>query len=116
MGEWELYSMKTIIKKAETFRRVLVLKDIETDNPADLTECSAYSQMRRSPAGELMGDAECYIDVVQGTIAALWTAEQTAEWGIGQCGFDIWLVCGDEQKPIYTEVCEVIDSYTDMRG
>ena len=104
--------MNTVIKQAETFRRVLKLTYVEDNSLPDLTGCIAYSQMRKTAGGALLGDAICNIDNSQGTISALWSKEQTADWSLGVCGFDIWLKCGEEQKPIYTEQCQVMPSYT----
>ena len=106
--------MKTIIKKAETFRRSLKFTDLKTGGILDLTGCAAYSQMRKSPGGDLLDTAVCSIDTGTGVISALWSADMTAEWPVGDCGFDIWLVSDEEQKPIYTEMCSVVLPWTDM--
>lgn len=104
--------MKTIIKQNETFRRTLQFTDTKTNRIIDLTGCTAYSQMRDKPGGTLLGDATCTVDVPSGTVSALWTPAQTDAFPIGDCGFDIWLVCAGEQKPIYTEFCTVVKGFT----
>ena len=106
--------MTTIIKQNETFRRSLKLTQTQTGVTQDLTGCTAYSQMRNVPGGDLIATAEVTIDAEQGVITALWTAEQTADFPLGTCGYDIWLKCEDDQKPIYTEQVSVIKSYTEI--
>jgi hypothetical protein len=108
--------MSTIIKQSETFRRALKFNNLKTGAVIDLTGCEAYSQMRKHPKGELLGTAICAIDITQGIITATWSKEQTAEFPVGQAGYDIWLVSGDEQKPIYTETVEIIAGYTENMG
>lgn len=104
----------TTIKQAETFRRALVIRDIKANTVMDLTDCTAHAQMRTQPGGELLAEASCSVDALNGTVTALWTAEQTAAFPVGDCGYDIWLKNGDEQKPIFTEKVTVVKSYTDM--
>ena len=106
--------MRTIIIQNETFRRSLKFTDIKTGAKLDLTGCSAYAQMREKPGGTLYDSAECTIDTDNGVISALWDAALTAGWPLGNCGFDIWLVCDGEQKPVYTEQCIVGQGYTDV--
>jgi len=108
--------MRTIIKQAETFRRSLKFTDLKTGAKLDLTGCTAYSQMRNKPGGTLYDSAECTVDTVNAVISALWDKDLTAAWPEGPCGFDIWLVCGGEQKPIYSEECVVAVSYTDIEA
>ena len=108
--------MKTIIKKAETFRRALKLTDSQTHGVPDLSQCSARSQMRTAPAGVLLGEAICTIDTERGIVYALWTSDQTAEWASGDAGYDIWLICQTEQKPIFTERVTIADAYTEMNN
>lgn len=104
--------MKTVIKQAETFRRSLKFTHIKSGEIINLDGCTAYSQMRKVPGGELIADADCAIDIANGIVMATWSAAQTAEFPIGKLGYDIWLVYRDEQKPIYTETVEVIQPYT----
>lgn len=105
--------MTTIIKRGETFRRSLKLTYAETGEIVDLSECMAFSQMRTAPGGTLVGTGACTIKVDMGTVYALWTSEKTQAMSPGKYGYDIWLVSGDERKPIYTELVEVVDRYTD---
>ena len=104
--------MRTIIVQNETFRRSLKFTDVHTGAKLDLTGCTAYSQMRDKPGGILYDDAECTIDLDNGIVSALWDKEVTAGWPLGNCGFDIWLVCDGEQKPVYSEECIVTSGYT----
>ena len=108
--------MKTIITQAETFRRSLKFTSLKTGAIINLDGCEAYSQMRKKPKGELLGTATCSIDIEQGVVTAMWSKEQTASWEIGQAGYDIWLVCGEEQKPIFTEEVKIIAGYTENMG
>lgn len=85
---------------------------IKSGETIDLDGCEAYAQMRVKPGGSLIADADCAIDVVNGIVSATWSADQTASFPIGKAGYDIWLVSGEEQKPIYTEEVEVVKAYT----
>lgn len=105
--------MTTIIKRGETFRRSLKLTYAETGLKVDLSDCQVYSQMRTSPGGRLIGTAACTMNQETATIYALWTAEATSAMSPGKYGYDVWVVNGDERKPIYTEEVEVVDPYTD---
>ena len=105
---------RTIIYQSETFRRALKFSDVRTGAKLDLTGCTAYAQMRDKPGGELYDEAVCSIDLDNSIVSALWDKELTAEWPLGNCGFDIWLVCDGEQKPIYTEACEVVQGFTEI--
>ena len=103
---------KRIIKKAETFRRSLRFSNKQTGGTIDLTGCTAYSQMRTKPGGTLLATAVCTIDIPTGTVIVLFDAELTEALPLGEAGYDVWLVCGDDQKPIYTELVTIIDPYT----
>lgn len=106
--------MRTIIAQAETFRRSLKFTDLKTGAKLDLTGCTAYAQMRNKPGGTLYDSAECSVDTANGIVTALWDSAQTVGWPLGNCGFDIWLVCGDDQKPVYAEECTIVQSFTDV--
>lgn len=105
--------MTTIIKRGETFRRSLKLTYAETGEIVDLSECTAFSQMRTAPGGRLIETGACTIKQDTGTVYALWTAEKTMAMPTGKYGYDVWVVNGEERKPIYTEEVEVVDPYTD---
>jgi len=105
--------MTTIVKRGETFRRSLRLTYAETGLTVDLSDCQVYSQMRTCPGGMLVGTGACTINSDTGTIYALWTAEKTSAMQTGKYGYDVWVVNGDERKPIYTELVEVVDPYTE---
>ena len=109
--------MKTIIAKSETFRRSLKFTSLKTGSNINLSGCTAYAQMRTAPGGTLLGTATTSVDVDRAVIIALWDAEMTASWNIGECGFDIWLKSSDgDQKPIYSEQCQIVKSYTENMG
>jgi len=104
---------KTTIKKGESFRKVIRMKYADSGIPVDLSECTAYSQMRTSPGGMLVDSGACTIEADTGSIYVLYSAERTEEMEPGSYGYDIWLVKGNERKPIYTELVDIIDRYTD---
>lgn len=108
--------MKTIIKKTETFRRELKFSNKKTGGTIDLTGCTAFSQMRTVPGGELLAEAICSVDASAGTVYVLYDKTVTASLPLGGAGYDVWLVCGDEQKPIFTELVSIIDPYTVIEG
>ena len=113
--------MSVIIKQNETFRVSLKLRDEKSGMTLDLTDCSAYSQMRKKPGDDLIATATCTVNASKGTIDILWTADQTADFPLGTCGFDVWLVFPNdndafEQKVIYTDQIEVVQSYTENIG
>ena len=104
--------MKTIIKQAEDFRRIKTLKYVDTGQPVNLSGCSAYCQMRTTPDGEMIANAECEIQTGAGRVIAAFPSSVTAEIPIGDYGFDIWLVDGDSAKPIHTEQISIVGRYT----
>lgn len=106
--------MKTIIKKAETFCRSLTFTNKRTGGIVDLTGCTAYSQMRKKPGttSPVLATATCTIDIATGTVNVLYDKTITASLAVGEAGYDVWLVCDSEQKPIFTELVEIVDSYT----
>jgi len=109
------------IKQKETFRVSLKLTEAKSGSVLDLTDCTAYSQMRKKPGDALIATAQCTVNASKGTIDVLWTADQTADFPIGTCGFDVWLVFPNdndayEQKAIYTDEIGVIKGYTENVG
>ena len=108
--------MGTIIKQKETFRRTLKLTDSKSGAVIDLTDVSAYSQMRKEPGGELLGTAQCTVNEKKGEVEVLWTASQTEYFPLGSAGYDVWLTFEGDQKPIYTEKVEIVQGYTENIG
>lgn len=111
----------TTIKQNETLRVSLKLADAKSGMALDLSGCSAYSQMRKKPGDSLIATATCTINAPKGIIDVLWTADQTADFPLGTCGFDVWLIFPDdndgfEQKSIYTDEIQVIMGYTENVG
>lgn len=104
--------MATIIERGETFRRTLKFSRKNTGESIDLTGCTAHSEMRNKPKGTLLATATCTIG--SGIVEALFDKTATAGLPLGEAGYDIWLVCGDDQKPVFTERVSVIDPYTDL--
>lgn len=108
--------MATTIKQKETFRQVLRLTDARSGAVMDLTGCTAYSQMRKAPGGELLGTATCTIDASKGTIEVLWTASQTEDFPVGPAGYDVWIAFEGDQRAIFTDTVNIIKSYTENVG
>ena len=104
---------RTVIKKGESFRKVIRMKYADTGIPVDLSECTAFSQMRTAPGGMLIDTGACTIEADTGSIYVLFSAERTNEMNEGHYGYDVWLVKGSERKPIYTELVDIVDRYTD---
>ena len=104
---------RTVIKKGESFRKVIRMKYANTGIPVDLSECTAFSQMRTAPGGVLIDTGACTIEADTGSIYVLFSAERTNEMNEGHYGYDVWLVKGSERKPIYTELVDIVDRYTD---
>lgn len=104
---------RTIIKRGETFRRSLRLSYAKTGTRVDLSDCSVFCQMRTAPSGMLIATAACSINHDTSTIYVLWSSEATQAMKPGKYGYDVWVVNGNERKPIYTEQVEVVDRYTD---
>ena len=113
--------MAIIIKQKETFRVSLKLTDAVSGSALDLTDCTAYSQIRKKPGGDLIATGACAVNAPKGTVDVLWTDMQTAEFPLGTCGFDVWLVFPNDndsydQKAIYTDEISVIQGYTENMG
>lgn len=104
---------RTVIKKGESFRKVIRMKYADSGIPVDLSECTAFSQMRTAPGGVLIDTGACTIEADTGSIYVLYNAERTNEMNEGHYGYDVWLVKGNERKPIYTELVDIVDRYTD---
>lgn len=105
---------KNICKQSETFRRSYRFRNGETKAILDLTGCTAYSQMRDKPNGTLVANATCSIDTAVGRVTVLWTKDQTAEIAPGHYVFDVWLKCGDDQRPFVTEEVDIIPTITEI--
>ena len=104
--------MKTIIKKGESFRKVIRMKYADSGIPVDLSECTAFSQMRTEPGGMLIETGACTIEADTGSEYVLYKSEKTSGMNTRHYGYDVWLVKGQERKPIFTELVDVEDSYT----
>jgi hypothetical protein len=70
--------------------------------------------MKTKAGGELIASAECSIDIGNARVTALWTAEQTAQIPVGTYVFDVWLKCGDDQRPFTTEQVEIVPTITEI--
>ena len=101
----------TELKQGDTFRRKLSLTDKDTGEPVDLSDCTAYCQLRRSPGQELLLTASATID--GGTIYVTLTKDQTAGLEPGEYGFDVRLEYEDDRRTLYTEWINVILPFTE---
>lgn len=72
--------------------------------------------MRENPNGELIATATCSVNTEIGTVYITFSSDQTENIPFGKYGFDIWIVSDNIQKPIYTELVEVVGSYTTNMG
>ena len=104
---------RTIIKKGESYRKVIRMKYADSGIHVDLSECTAYCQMRTEPDGILIETGACTIEADTGSVYVLFNAEKTDAMNPGRYGYDVWLVKGLERKPIYTELVDVVGRYTD---
>lgn len=105
---------KNVVKQSETFRRSYIFRNPETKQILDLTGCTAYSQMRDKPGGVLVKSAVSTIDVSLGRATVLWSKDKTASIPPGVYYFDVWLKCGDEQRPFTTEMVEIVPTITEI--
>ena len=105
---------RTIIKRAETFRRNLRFTHRTTGANIDLSGCTARCQMRDEPGGTLLADAQCTVEGVTGKVIVVFDKNVTAGLPLGEAGYDVWLVADGEQRPIFTEKVTIVDPYTDM--
>lgn len=103
--------LPTDLRQGDTFRRKLELTYKDSGNPADLTGCSAYCQVRRSPGQELLLTASATID--GGNILVLLTKQQTATLEPGEYGFDVRLESGTDRRTLYTELVTVVLPFTE---
>lgn len=101
----------TELRQGDTFRRKLSLTYKDSGNPVDLTGCTAYCQVRRSPGQELLITATPTID--GGNIFVTLSKEQTAALEPGEYGFDIRLECNSDRRTLYTEWLSVILPFTE---
>lgn len=105
---------QNVVKQSETFRRSYLFKDAQTKAILDLTGCEAFCQMRPNPGENPAYNATCSIDISLGRVTVLWTADQTAAITVGRYFFDVWLKCGDDQRPFTTEQVNIIKTITEI--
>ena len=111
--------MITTIRQGENFNPCIKFTYKKTGAPVDLSGCTAYSQMKDKPGGNLVATAICEIDGMQGRISVVYSSEDTENIPVGKYGYDVWLIPnGDEseKRPVWTEEVEVIGRYTDNFG
>ena len=101
----------TDLRQGDTFRRVLSLTYKGSGEPADLTGCTAYCQVRRSPGQELLLNASATIN--GGEIMVLLTRQQTGSLEPGEYGFDVRLECDGDRRTLYTEWINLIKPFTE---
>ena len=103
------------IKQGEDYTKVLILQYADTKEPVDLTDVSAYSQMREKPGSNtVVAEASCSITASAGTIRVTYNSLDTAEIPEGEYGFDVWLLDGVKKRPIYTARVKIVGSYTEI--
>ena len=100
------------IKIGDFLRVRISITYIGTKEPVDLTGCSAFTQMRVFPDGELIAEGIASIDAENGLVSAYFSSDQTKNITPGDYGFDIRLVSQDDVKTIYTEQIKFIVPYT----
>ena len=102
------------IKQGEDYRKILCLQDAESQEPIDLTGCTAFSQMRDKPNGSLLATAVCSIEAEMGEVTVFYAGSDLAEIAPGEYGYDVWIVDDQEEKhPIYTTRFVLEGKYTD---
>ena len=107
------------VKQGENFTPCIKLTHKKTGAPVDLTGCTAYSQMRTAPNGELIATGNCIIDYPNGRITVQYDSQTTNEIPLGNYGYDVWLLPDGDQnakRPIWTEEVTIIGRYTDEFG
>ena len=100
------------IKKREDYIKYLHLEYADTGDPADLTGCSVYSQMRDVPGGTLLATAVCTMEAETGDIHVKYSGSDTEDLPLGEAGYDVWIVENGMKHPIYTTRVTIIDAYT----
>lgn len=104
------------IKKGEDYTKYLHMEYAESGDPADLTGCLVFSQMRDVPGGTLLATAQCSTNAQNGDIWVTFGSDITSQLTPGNAGYDIWLVENGVKHPIYTATCKIIDAYTEDFG
>lgn len=104
------------ILKGEDYTKYLHLQYADTQEPVDLTGCTAFCQMRDVPGGELLATAACEIDDSNGDIWVRFSGNVTADLPSGEAGYDIWVVENGRKHPIYMTRCRIGDAYTEEFG
>lgn len=84
----------------------------DNNNPVDLTDCTAFTQMRKSPGDELSAEGTVTIDAENGIITVYYSSDKTANLAPGNYGFDVRLVSQGDAKTIYEEQLKFITPYT----
>ena len=126
--------MKTY-KQGDTIRFGVKLAHIGTGAPVNLEGCTAYSQMRRYPGGELIAEGTPSIDIALGKVSVEFPIDLTARIEPGIYGCDIrlksvWKVTGADidvyhtSDPVgfsgrdvftlYTTQLRIVSPYTEM--
>lgn len=108
--------MRTLVKQGACFSPCIKLTYKKTGAPVNLTGCTAFSQMRKEPGGELVATGVCDVNTSSGRITVTYDSNATENIPKGEYGYDVWLVVnGDESKkrPIWNENVTIIGRYTD---
>ena len=102
------------IKTGDFLRVRISVTYQKTKTPVDLTGCSAFSQMRKTPGDELMAEGTVTIDAENGLITVYYASDQTENLEPGTYGYDVRFVSDDEVKTIYEEQLKFTAPYTEM--
>ena len=78
-----------VYRQGDTIRFGVKLAQKGTGDPTNLTGCTAFSQMRKYPEGELIAEGTPYINVPLGIVGIEYTKDQTAQLEPGEYGYDI---------------------------
>ena len=108
--------MGTLVKKGDTFRRVLSLTYDQTGTSVDLSGCTAYSQLRAEPENEVLADATTAIDTSLGQITVTYTADQIDALEPGEYGYDVRITKDNDVLTVWTERISVFLPYTELGG
>ena len=101
-----------IIKQQEDYTKVLQMQYADTKAPVDLTDITAFSEMRSKPGATPYLAASCTVDASNGVIRVYYSSAQTASLEEGEYGFDVWIIEDGKKHPIYTTRVQIVKPYT----
>lgn len=101
------------IRQGDTFHRRICFT-YPGVGPVSLTDVTAFSQIRRKPGDELIAEAETVIDVENGTIDVIFTAEKTAAIEPGTYGYDVRIKSAGNTYTVDSEKIKVVKPFTEV--